>query len=784
MNWFRNRPLTTKLLLGFGIVCAIVAASGGIAYRGLASSREGMRVLYADYTVAGTDLAKAAVNLARYRNNVVAATGARDEARLEQALAPQPAIREAVTGGLDTYAATVLRVSRSGRDERKDLEKVRVATRDYFAAADETVRAARALVRAGTDAERAECRREVDRRVQQAGVKFDAATASIDELVKTVTEVASDVNSTGNESAQTAQSTLVGGTAGAVALSMLIGLGLARMITGPLGRTVKALESVAHGELDKRVEVDSGDEVGRLAAALNTTVGGIRTALGQDRVDWVAVGEQRERNNDYVGQLVAVGRVQAVIEFKLDGTVLTANENFLNMMGYRLDEVQGRHHRMFVDPSHAGSSEYREFWAKLGRGEFVCNDFERIGKGGKRVWLRASYNPILDSTTGKPYKVVKFATDVTAQKAMEDRVRAEAVELKNKVDEIVKVVDALAAGDFTVAVPDLGIDAVGQMARSLNAAVVSVRTALEGVRDVSEQLADASSQLSSASEEISSGAQEQASSLEETASALQEITATVKQSADNAQQARQLASGSKEVAERGGQVVSGAVGAMSEINGSSKKIAEIITTIDEIAFQTNLLALNAAVEAARAGEQGRGFAVVATEVRNLAQRSATAAKEIKALINDSVKKVDTGTELVNKSGSTLAEIVGSVKRVTDIVTEMAAASREQSAGIEQVNKAVSQMDSVTQRNASQTEEMSATAQSLTDQAGQLRDLVGRFKLGRGSGSPSAPRAGRPVSAPKPRPAVTRAAGNASRSSNGHGIRHELDSLGGDGFSEF
>jgi methyl-accepting chemotaxis protein len=293
----------------------------------------------------------------------------------------------------------------------------------------------------------------------------------------------------------------------------------------------------------------------------------------------------------------------------------------------------------------------------------------------------------------------------------------------------VEVLQNVAAGDFTRKLDVDTKDEVGQMASALNEAVDGMRGALQEVGVAANHAASASQQLSAASEQLSSGAQEQASSLEETAASLEEITGTVKQNADNARQANQLATGSREVAERGGQVVAHAVQSMSEINKSSKRIADIITTIDEIAFQTNLLALNAAVEAARAGEQGRGFAVVASEVRNLAQRSAMAAKEIKDLIQDSVQKVEAGSELVNKSGETLSEIVGSVKRVTDIVAEIAAASQEQSSGIDQVNKAVTQMDQVTQSNAAQTEELSSTAQSLAAQAQQLLALVARFKLG-------------------------------------------------------
>ncbi len=444
------------------------------------------------------------------------------------------------------------------------------------------------------------------------------------------------------------------------------------------------------------------------------------------------------RNADYEGQLSAIDKAQATIEFDLNGNVLKVNDNFLNAVGYSREEVIGKHHSMFVDSEMVSSSEYRQFWNSLKAGQYQASTFRRIGKAGREVWIQASYNPIYD-VNGKLQKIVKYATDITEAKQRQLKLESDiaerhrqdaraAEEMKSKVAQVLDVVNAVADGNFDLTVPDLGDDAVGQVARALDIAVASIRTALLSVQSVSETVASAASQMTSASNEISKGAQHQASSLEETASSLEQITSTVKQNTDNAQQARQLANGSRDVAEKGGAVLTDAIKAMGEINQSSTKIADIITTIDEIAFQTNLLALNAAVEAARAGEQGRGFAVVAAEVRNLSQRSALAAKEIKSLIQDSVRKVENGTALVNQSGKTLEEIVGSVKRVTDIVAEIAAASKEQLTGIEQVNKAVSQMDRVTQNNASQTEEMAGTAESLLGHSSELRELVGKFRL--------------------------------------------------------
>ncbi|WP_418125475.1 methyl-accepting chemotaxis protein [Variovorax sp. 160MFSha2.1] len=271
-------------------------------------------------------------------------------------------------------------------------------------------------------------------------------------------------------------------------------------------------------------------------------------------------------------------------------------------------------------------------------------------------------------------------------------------------------------------------DETGHLLRALD----QMRTALQGslaqVHGVVANVSTASTQIAVGNQDLSSRTEEQASSLEQTAASLEELTSTVKQNADNARQANQLATSASEVAARGGSVVFQVVETMGSINASSRKVVDIISVIDGIAFQTNILALNAAVEAARAGDQGRGFAVVASEVRSLAQRSAAAAKEIKSLIGDSVEKVEEGSRQVADAGRTMEEIVGSVKRVTDIMGEISAASQEQTSGIEQINQAVTQMDQTTQQNAALVEQASAAAQSLQEQAGSLSRIVGKFRL--------------------------------------------------------
>ncbi|GAA6134820.1 hypothetical protein NBRC116188_16100 [Oceaniserpentilla sp. 4NH20-0058] len=785
-----------------------------------------------------------------------------------------------------------------------------------------------------------------------------------------------------------------------------------------LAFATRSANATANGDYSYEPEMKGKDELAKLIYTmvnLRNTVKGLFLDKKEENVTDTDTALIKENS----AKVDAIDKVQAVIEFNMDGTILHANENFLKTVGYSIDEIKGKHHSIFVDSEYKESHDYKMFWQKLNNGEFESSEYKRFGKNGAEVWIQASYNPIFDEA-GKPYKVVKYATNITQQKIdnmsnarirraldscaesclmvadedynlvytnkgvqdmfidaesdikqsipsfSSDRVLGQNIDIfhknpsyqrgmldnlhsshsaqlelgartfklivnpifdqnqkrigtvvewtdkteqlsfekeqKRMADENARVRLALDACSSNTMIADNNQDVIYtneavsrmlQIAESdvkkdlpnfsatkvlgsnidifhknpahqrsmLNALKDTYRTQIvvggrtfslianpiisaEGERlgtvvewndrteevavekevdaiiegagkgdlsrraamddksgffknlcmglnqlmsisenvindtarvldamahgklderieadydgifgklkqdanatgerltDVIGRIRESASTVSTGSNEIEQGnidlsqrTEEQASSLEETASSMEQMTSSVRQTSENASHANDLAANAQDKAQKGGEVVSKAVGAMEEINSSSKKIADIIGVIDEIAFQTNLLALNAAVEAARAGEQGKGFAVVAGEVRNLAQRSAGAAKEIKDLIRDSVEKVDNGTDLVNKSGQTLAEIVGAVEKVTTMIKEISAASEEQASGIEQVNKAISQMDEMTQQNAALVEEASAASETMTEQAKSMLDLVGFFKMANGS----------------------------------------------------
>lgn len=663
------------------------------------------------------------------------------------------------------------------------------------------------------------------------------------------------------------------------------------------------------------------------------------------------VTEEKNKTAEYESKLEAIDKSQAAIEFKMDGTIITANDNFLGAIGYTLDEVQGKHHRIFCQPEYANSPAYTAFWEKLNRGEFDSGEYLRLAKGGKEIWINASYNPIFNAD-GKVYKVVKFASDITAEKmralesarlkmsldvagtnmmvcdrhyniiymnkASEKTLRALSSELQKafpgfqmekvigasidgfhkdpahqrrflddpknfphqaeiqfgetkldiKVNAIVseegeyignvvewtditnqkraenevarliaaasegqlseridasifdgflktlaeginsmlaaveapmteaqEVLSLLSGGDLRTQMEGEYAGSFDEMKQSLNTAIDKLSQTLKAVAEGSDLVTNGILEISKGNEDLSQRTAQQASALEETSSSMEEMTSTVKQNADNAAQANQLAIAAREVAEKGGRVTAETSEAMLAVNKSSKKIVDIISVIDEIAFQTNLLALNAAVEAARAGEHGRGFAVVAAEVRNLAQRSATAAKEIKSLINESVQQVTDSTALVDQSGKTLEEIVESVKRVTDVIGEISAASAEQTTGIEEVNKAIMQMDETTQQNAALVEEATSASQSIKDQAQDLVEQVEFFQL---EGKEAGQRASRAVkeakreiapSAPSPSAGVSRRSGTLPKpklrqavGANGDRVRRNVGSE--EDFEEF
>jgi methyl-accepting chemotaxis protein len=434
------------------------------------------------------------------------------------------------------------------------------------------------------------------------------------------------------------------------------------------------------------------------------------------------ITESKQQQVNYEGQIEAINKAMGVISFDMDGTITEINDNFLNVVGYSRDEVLGKHHRMFATPEVAASAEYAEFWAKLNRGEFDSGEYHRVGKGGREIWLQASYNPILD-LNGKPYKVVKYAAEITAQKQLQMTVEA-------VLSATAVVMNAMAEGDLTKMMEGDYEGEFAQLQQAINDTVGKMSAVVQDITETAISISSAASEISQGNVDLSQRTEEQASSLQETASSMEELTSTVRQNSDNARQANQLAVDAREKAEKGGAVIQNAIEAMSAISASSKKVADIIGVIDEIAFQTNLLALNAAVEAARAGEQGRGFAVVASEVRSLAQRSAGAAKEIKELINDSGDKVREGSALVDESGRTLEEIVEGAKKVGDIISEIAAASIEQTSGIEQVNKAVTQMDEMTQQNAALVEQAAAASESLDEQGQGLQKMMAFFDTGK------------------------------------------------------
>ncbi|ASM72137.1 MULTISPECIES: methyl-accepting chemotaxis protein [Roseobacteraceae] len=418
---------------------------------------------------------------------------------------------------------------------------------------------------------------------------------------------------------------------------------------------------------------------------------------------------------DSAGQLAAISKSQAVIEFDLDGTILTANGNFLTTLGYTLNEIIGKHHRIFVDPSEANSTAYKSFWSELGQGHFQSAEFKRITKDGQEVWIQASYNPIFDPS-GRPYKVVKYATETTHS--------------RQAMDALISGLAALADGDLTARLPNTLVDEFEPIKTAFNQTLERLEDLVRGILESAQSIADETNAIASISSDLATRGERQAANVEETFAAMEEITTAVQRTAENAKAATKDADSASKYAEDGRNVVTRAVDAMSHIEESTLHISKIVEVLEGISFQTNLLALNAGVEAARAGDAGRGFAVVASEVRALAHRSSESAREITALIKRSNKEVAEGSELVSSSGTALTNIVSGVNAVVTSIRGILNACEEQASGTTEVTHAVSEIDQATQHTAALAEESAAAATQLAERAVNLRELVSFFRYDR------------------------------------------------------
>ncbi|MBO9590774.1 MAG: PAS domain S-box protein [Devosia sp.] len=418
---------------------------------------------------------------------------------------------------------------------------------------------------------------------------------------------------------------------------------------------------------------------------------------------------------DHAAQVAAISRVQAVIAFKLDGTVIEANQNFLSTLGYRLEEIVGRHHSMFCDKDFAASAEYRSFWQRLGAGEYISAEFQRFGKGGKEIWIQASYNPIFDAA-GKVVKVVKFATDISERK------RAEGI-----IALLTQSLARMSNGDLGGRIDTSFTGQYEQLRQAFNQSLSQLETIVGGLRTTSGSLKTATAEILAGANDLSQRTTRQAATIEETSAAVEQLAGTVSENAKRAAAASEKAKNLAEDATKGGAVMGEATEAMAAIEASSGKISNIIGLIDDIAFQTNLLALNASVEAARAGDAGKGFAVVAVEVRRLAQSAAQASADVKALIETSAGEVRTGAQLVEQAARKLDDILRGAEDSFGLIGDMARASREQSGALNEVATAVRQMDEMTQHNAALVEQTNAAIEQTEAQAAKLDGIVDVFR---------------------------------------------------------
>ena len=437
------------------------------------------------------------------------------------------------------------------------------------------------------------------------------------------------------------------------------------------------------------------------------------------------VTSSKMRNAEYEGKVSAIGKAQAVVEFDVNGNVLDANPNFLEVMGYELADIKGEHHRIFCETEYANSLDYKKFWQKLNRGEFDSGRYKRIGNNGKVVWIQATYNPILD-LNGKPYKVVKFAIDITDQVKLEASIHDKSQDESRKVKVLLESVARAAQGDLTCTIVQEGDEPIDLLAGGIGKMIVDLRGVIANVVAAAGGFADSSHAIAERATGVAVGTQALGATVEQMNASIDGLTFSINSIAENVSSADYLARATQQEAEAGARAVAKSIEAMDLINRSSEDIGEIVKVISEIANQTNMLAFNAAIEAARAGEHGLGFSVVADEVRKLAERSSQATKEISKLINESVKRVTTGSEISRQASDAFDKIVSGVAKTTLAISDISKAANEQLLTAREVSTAIQYIAEETEKSAANVDSIARSTDALNDRAGNLNQTVSGF----------------------------------------------------------
>ncbi|AWH29109.1 methyl-accepting chemotaxis protein [Stenotrophomonas sp. YAU14A_MKIMI4_1] len=728
MKWFHDLPIARKLAVGFTLTTLMTVILGVFALVRLSEANAQLRAMATNDIPSVQYLGEVRSQLGEFRTYELAQLSMLDKpekvAEYNTRMADTAKI---VRDQLAAYAALP-----SGEKERALYQPVQADVDAYFAAntklRDAATAGDAALAQQVSDEQSRPLRRKA----------FEDMKALSSYLSSQMQGKIDDANATHRNSLIAIISCIVLLSLVAAALAVVI----SRAVTGPLGKAVQAIQAVSRGDLSVTTQATSNDEAGRMLAATSEMTAMLRRFSEQTQL---------------MAQMHAGPDISHRIPEDFPGVYGQLAGGINTVIFEHLDAIRDA---IDVLNQYAAGN--------------LTEDARRLP--GTRAFLHEAMDAAKSSLLAINTQIQQLASAAAAgdfsQRGDADRFAHDFRAMIDNLNTMMQVADgnlgqlstllqAIAEGDLTARMDGQFNGVFARMRDDANTTVAQLTQIVGQIQASTSSITLAAGEIASGNSDLSRRTEQQAANLEETAASMEELTSTVRQNAEHARQANQLAIGAHGVASQGGEVVGQVVTTMSAIEASSKKIAEIISVIDGIAFQTNILALNAAVEAARAGEQGRGFAVVASEVRTLAQRSAAAAKEIKGLIDDSVGKVNEGSALVHQAGATMGEIVASVQRVTDIMAEISAASQEQSAGIEQVNQTVVQMDETTQQNAALVEEATAAARAMEDQAAQLGEAVARFRLAT-PGLSSAPVRVAAPPVPAPRKAVSAPAVAAPR----------------------